>query len=60
MATYCPVCDKPLCGHLDSKTHARERRRRFMAEVEPALKTPLDAGVARFAADVIELLGAKA
>jgi hypothetical protein len=35
----------------------RDRRRKVFNELSPVAKTPLDLGVARFAADVAELLG---
>lgn len=59
MATYCPVCDRPLCGHRDPETTAREARRNFIEATRPFAATPLDLGVSRFAADVAELLAGR-
>jgi len=58
MATYCPVCNQepPECEHRDHETAARMIRARALRELRPAAQTPVDMGVARFAADVIALL----
>jgi hypothetical protein len=50
---FCPVCRRPHCDHL---FRPKEKTANTFDLLKPYAATPLDLGVARFTADVIELL----
>ena len=47
----CPVCRREDCGHL-----LRRRSNETFNSLKAKAETPLDLGVARFAAEVIDLM----
>jgi hypothetical protein len=54
MTHFCPVCRRPSCNHLLPTKQSRDA---ILEALRNKAQNPLDLGVARFAADVVELLG---